>query len=231
MVLRATPYAVLIVIAAVSGCDRSPRITAPSPIPAAPQAVLEISPSPEAPLGAAGYTPFIFDASASTGDRLRYQIEFGDGEVSGAAVAQHVAPTDGRRTARLTVTDRRGRISQVEHDYFAAAIETRSLTFWHVGLGGRRDISITLRQDGANLSGLMQMKADALRNVPLIGRLSGDRDVVIRSADGAIEMAGSLEWRTPDDINYSQARVVLRLTIRGGPADGESVRMTWADPY
>ncbi len=218
----------------VAGCARSPASPGPFPSPTssvAPQAVLRISPGPDAPLGAAGYTPFVFDASASTGDGLTYRIDFGDGQSADTTITTHIVGTAGAKTARLTVTDRMGRTAVSEQTYFAAEIQNRSATFWFARLDDGRTVQLTLKRAGANLSGLLQIPSDDLRNVPISGRLTGDRDVVLRTFDGAIEMSGSLQWKDEADINFSEARVRLRMTLRGGPADGATALMLYADPY
>jgi hypothetical protein len=172
----------------------------------------------------------VFDASSSTGDGLSYRIEFGDGQQTTSATASHVAEA-GEHTARLTVTDREGRTAITEQKYFAAKVENRSGTFWFVSLDGVRALELYLRVDGANVTGWLEMSRDNLRNVPIVGSLSGERNLTLRSNDGAIEMSGSLTWSDPADINFSQARVRIRLSVRGGPADGATVLMSYADPF
>ena len=232
MPIRLARYALALSVGLVIGCNKSPASPDPiGPAPsAAPQAVLRISPGPaEAPLGAEAHTPFVFDGSASTGDGLTYQIEFGDGESASASVASHVVGSAGERTARLTVTDRHGRTAVAEQPYFVAKVETNyPYTYWQGNYTDGKAVRITLKRDGTTFSGLAHIFGT--RNIPISGHMSGDRDLVLRSNDGGIEMLGALEWED-GHVRFSQVRVAVRLTIRGGHADGVTVLLGSVDTY
>jgi hypothetical protein len=192
--------------------------------------VLSISPGPaDAPLGAEGHTTFVFDASASTGDRLTYQIDFGDGHAAASAVASHVVEASGGRTARLTVTDRQGRTAVAERPYFVARVETNyPFTFWQGTYTEGKSVRITLNRAGSTFSGLAHVFGTL--NIPITGQMTGDRDLVLRSNDGRIEMVGTLEWEEGRP-RFSQVSVALRVTIRGGPADGITLLLDSVDTY
>lgn len=78
----------------------------------------------------------MFNASASTGaGPLTYTLEFGDGTSGSTAIATHTlamrAGGGYPLLATLTATDALGRSATVTREYFAAALEQPSGTFWH----------------------------------------------------------------------------------------------------
>jgi hypothetical protein len=232
--------ALLAVTALAAGCAPAPAapapsVPAPTVLPAAPQAVLAIRSDASPALGITGFTPLLFDASGSTGAGLIYFVEYGDGATSSEAVTSHVSgvPSETRRgrkqTARLTVSDRFGRSDTVTLDYFIASVW--SVDFWYCHTGDNR--SIWIRQDGSSLSGTYRgpenrYPALVLR---LTGSLSDQRTVHLRSEDGSIEFHGSVEWRQDLPFSFDQSKAMLRLTMRGGKADGETLEFRWADLY
>jgi hypothetical protein len=175
----------------------------------------------------------VFDGSASTGDGLIYRLEFGDGTSADTAVATRVVDIgqQGRKSARLTVTDRLGRSATAERLFFLAEVRNVSGGDWFGSIEDRSIIVRFTRRDGVNLSGWLEMPRHGLTNVPITALLTGDRDLVIRTGDGAIEMLGRIEWRDapPPDFSEIQGRVQMRLSIRGGPADGATTLMRWDD--
>jgi hypothetical protein len=228
----------------VAACGQAPP-SAPSPPPTPPAA----PPVPGAPpkavlsLGADDLNPplaitnydMLFDASRSTGDGLTYLLEFGDGTSSTQVAALHASPVSTRRTARLTVTDRFGRTDSIARDYFLAIVDNTGCcsTSWVHTLINTPDnlvvLRLTLRQEGAALSGTYRGEDRVFRQ--LTGTLNRDRAIVLRTADGSIELTGGVEWREPGRENFSQAGIRLRLTIKGGTLDGKAIDFLYSDPF
>jgi hypothetical protein len=187
-------------------------------------------------LGIVGFTPLRFDASASTGEGLSYVIEFGDGQTSTAPVSSHVSgnPAELRRgrvqSARLTIVDRLGRSAAVSVPYFIAAVKT--VDFWH-GREGQLGHHVYLDQDGDRLTGTYRGPDNRLPEpvARLSGTLSDERTVHLRSADGAFEFTGSLEWRDGVPSLLGQGRVVLRLKLGGSRGTGKTIDFEWVDAY
>lgn len=235
-VLRKLPWCTVLLAA---GCAASPTNPAPSPsteVAAAPVASLTIRSDATPVLGIGGFTPFTFDASASTGADLIYFLEFGDGKTSTERVATHTtdlpADRDGhKRTARLTVSDRLGRSSSVTQDYFVASVPT--VDFWYSpSPGGRFHHRLFLRQEGDRITGTYSGPENAApgSSWQLTGRLTGTRGIELQTENGRIVLTGSLEWAA-GDVNMSQVRVVLRMAVRGGDSDGRTIDFRWADIY
>jgi hypothetical protein len=229
-----------------AGCGQAPPSapsapsapTAPSAPPGTgvpPKAVLSLGADDlNPPLAVTNYD-MLFDGSRSTGDGLTYLLDFGDGTSSTQVAALHASPVSMRRTARLTVTDRFGRTDSVTRDYFLANLDNSGCcsTSWAHTLISTYDnvvaLRLTLRQDGAALSGTYRGEDRVFRQVT--GTLRGDRSVFLRTDDGSIELTGAVEWKEPGRENFSQAGVTLRLTVRGGPLNGKVFDFSYHDPF
>lgn len=117
----------LLVLAAVTACGNGSStvtslVTPTTALPAPPQARLSIVGAAANDLVAyavVGVTPVRFDATASTGERLTYVIDFGDGsDPVTSSSATHVFSKVGRFTAQATVADRAGCINQAGLENF-----------------------------------------------------------------------------------------------------------------
>src|SRR6185436_4426628 len=104
----------------LTGCGRSSPPTAPTPAPgpgAGPQASFKLTVdslgSQEALTDASEVT---VDAGASTGEGLRYLVDFGDGFTSTEPVARHVYRAAGTYRITVTLTDATGRIAAASRE-------------------------------------------------------------------------------------------------------------------
>lgn len=227
----------------VAGCGRTtpaapsspPTIPGAPSVPAAPpKAVLAVGVEGAIPILTVTNYELTFDASRSTGDGLTYLLEFGDGASSTQPFARHGSPLVTRRTARLTVTDRLGRTDSTAQDYFLAHVDNTGCgTGWYYSFpyrnGASPTLSLTLRQEGASISGTYR-GLDLVRRT-ITGTISGDRGVTMRTTDGSIELNGGLVWNQPVGEYMSQYGVTLRLTIKGGDLDGQVFDFFWNDPF
>ncbi len=107
------------------------------------------------------------------------------------------------------------------------------LTSWNHTLpytnGTNPVLSLTLRQDGAALSGSYQ-GLDRVRRA-VTGTITGDRGITLRTTDGSTELTGAVEWREAGRDIISQYSVTLRLAIKGGGLDGQVFDFLWNDPF
>jgi hypothetical protein len=181
-------------------------------------------------VGIWGFTPIVFDATASSGKGLAYRIDFGDGANGAAPVTTHVPKPDFwnsrrldqdllRLTSTLTVTDERGQTSMdvQEYDVLLLASPLGPPVFWLNVLGPSDTNSVRkvffYRQDGATLTGSYLGPEGSSS---LTATLSGQRDIRIRLSDIDVELGG--EFHLEDDLSGS--RRFMRLAVRGGPANG-----------
>lgn len=214
---------------------------APPPLPAAPKAVLTVGRGDSTPpFAVVNVTQLLFDASRSEGDGLTYLVEYGDGATSTEPVTTHrvngspsaIAPRD-QRTAKLTVTDRHGRTDSTTQPYFLVSIHTDVGygTFWHGNQTRAGYINLSLKQDGATLSG-GYWGWDNVRTIngPVTGVLADDRAIRLKTVDGVIEFIGAVELR-PSLPPAAWHDPILRLSIRGGALNGSVIEFEFADPY
>lgn len=227
--------------AACSTTATAPAPTPPAPVAAAPVAAFAIRTGGPEVLAVGGFTTVTVDASASTGDGLHFEVDFGDGATATTAVSSHVAAPatrlEGeRRTARVTVTDRLGRSHSAMQDYFVVNLGTDSSWFT---MPSAHALKLTV--DGPGLTGWHTSPengfiGDLRRSRRLIGRLTGSHGLDVSTDDGAFSFVGSVVWRTPPSAEawangMYQENVRLRLTVRGGIHDGETFDFRYSDPY
>ena len=186
-----------------------------------------------------GLTPFIFDASTSSGASLSYVLEFGDGEYTREFRASHAAlrcgPTSscpvsyrGSLTARLVTTDQFGRFD-VAAQTFGPVVE---LLDWCCGskwfnnfenpINGSsewRELRF-LSHDGRSVTGSYRHPDAA--DSPFVGTFDGAGGIELTLLGGGITFKGSL---VPHPSYSSYA--ALELTLRGGSADGTTLLFTW----
>src|SRR5690606_23488708 len=148
--------------------------------------------------GVAGYTPLVFDASASIGTGLRYLIDFGDGSSSTNVIATHVGVQgEQSRVARLTVTDAVGRTASAEAPYYLLSVRPSGVRpggGFHVAEQGT--LSPSLVQDGKSVSGRYSERGPTHADLPFTGTLIGDRTMTLRTEDGSVVLEGNFAWRT-----------------------------------
>src|SRR6185436_9755669 len=93
----------------IGACDHAATLTQPSGTPgvtgpANPQLAVRID-SRGSAVAIGGVSEVTFDARATPGDKLRYEIQFGDGGSATTALATHVYAASGTFTTTLTVID------------------------------------------------------------------------------------------------------------------------------
>jgi len=142
------------------------------------------------------------DASATPGDKLKFEIQFGDGQSVTTPLATHVYRTEGTFVATLTVTDAAGRqasaseqivIRSLKGSWFNAGINTQARRI------ESHRITIT-QQDGIELRGAYSFLGE--RDQPLTGQLGPNRHIKL-IADGGTLFEGEL----PTDFPASTIRL------------------------
>lgn len=222
-------------LAIAGGCGRSTTVgpsTLPVPLPDPPRAALSVGATTPA-LVLVGQ-PLTFDASASTGEGLTYQLEFGDGQVVSEPIALHATSRASRLTARLTVRDRLGRGDTGSVPYLVVAVD-EPLFWFHNSRDGNRNTTTTrrffLRQGETGASGTYSgPEGNGLR---VTGVFTGERGLRLVADDGTMEWSGGVEWRADTDHHWglSASGVVLRLRVVRGSTEGAEFDFHYADPY
>jgi hypothetical protein len=195
-------------------------------LPAAPHAVLKVGSESSALVidGAA----VIFDASASTGDGLKYHLDFGDGQSSTQPVVFHRPATAWSRRATLTVSDRANQTATSTVEYRIASLDEP--LFWanFTKTDAEDARRLYVRREGTTFTG--KWRTSETGNFDLTARITGERTVEFVTADGETRLSGSVEWR-PSSFTGKALLVFLRLRIHGGPEDGATFDFIAADPY
>lgn len=167
------------------------------------------------------FTPILFDASGSTGQNLRYSIEFGDGAVTTASETFHACAREGLLQSRLSVVDRFGRVSTTPaapfvcvnlFDMFSSWVDTSSRPPFQ----SPRWISFT-SHTGGTLAGFYR---DRSGQRGITGTLHGQHGITIVSDDGTVTLVGDVllkDTLTAKSLFYNRH---LILRVRGGEADG-----------
>ena len=220
---RRSRYCLFLTLA-VGGCSGTPSAptppaeTAPAQTSgAAPVAVVKLTVDSLGSLEAvAAVSEVMFDAGESTGTRLRYRIDFGDGSVGSDRLARHVYAAPGTYHVTVTVTDEGNRTATTTRDVVVGS----PLGLWvHSGYFARinrvevRSLAITA-QDGATLRGVLTK--DSTGRTPFNGVITADRRVRF-TLEGTTE---SLEGAIPSMLTSDGS--AWPLALRGGALDGES---------
>jgi hypothetical protein len=220
---------------------RNPSPTQPSAPPpdapaAAPTARLAVSYDAlftgEATMG---MTPITFDGSLSQGERLSYVIEFGDGARAEVATATHVIDQKGSFTARLTVTDRFGRVDITEQVVKVGSFTDHTGLQGYVGwtnylehnpaMGGRSEQRVLdfLTHDGRRFTGRYRHPDCCGRYSLFHGTVDGAGGIEFALDDGTIVFTGRAIHNTPSPL--------MRLGLNGGSADGLTLDFNFSSYY
>jgi hypothetical protein len=190
----------------------------------------------------AGVTEITFDASGSGGDQLSYIIEYGDGDVSREAISVHavlnLAPTF--PVARVTVTDRFGRFAVASQPFGPVTCLCTGIPDYFF-LGSRWENKITNAAANRDELRVIQIRPEAGLTISgrywhpegtsssFTGTLDGHGGIVMTLVGGGITFSGSVDF-VEDRAGSHTYRYHLRLTARGGSADGLTLNFVWI-PY
>lgn len=223
--MRAALLLITVLVAASCSSPSAPptqvtQVPAPTPTSAAPRAAMTVGKLSPALVWFG--QPTVFDASTSSGDGLRYHIDFGDGTSADGPTVAHVSQSDQEnQKATLTVMDAFGRTDAVTVPVMVVRADT-ALFWFHES--NRR---VSLRQAGDSVSGSFSSPAG---NLKVIGRVLDDRRIEMESEDGRVRLTGTTEWAQSGKLG-SANKVILRLRVSGGPDDGQTFEFRYANPY
>jgi PKD repeat protein len=218
-----------VALALAAGCACSPA----APSDTTPVAVVRIlHGTGNPPLAIEGYTALTFDGTRSTGRGLKYSWNFGDGDSSSEPLASHVS-NNARllMMATLTVTDERGRQSSASAFYYVASVEKGGPFVWRARVTTRSDVALTdVKMDGTRISGKYWESVQGQGGIsrPFTGTLSGANTIIVRTLDGSVELTGQMDWVAADGVRSEPG---LRLSARGGMANGVTLLFVHDDPY
>jgi len=182
-----------------------------------------------------GMTPITFDGSLSQGERLTYLIEFGDGGSAAAPTAIRAIDLDGSFTARLTVTDRFGRVdtaqqvirigSFTDHPGIVGYAGWANYLEHNPAMGGRSEQRVLefLTHDGRRFTGRYRHPDCCGRYSPFHGTVDGAGGIEFVLDDGTISFSGRAIHDTPSPL--------MRLGLKGGSADGLALDFTFSGYY
>jgi hypothetical protein len=177
--------------------------------------------------------PATFDASGSTGSGLTYRIEFGDGAEATLPVASYAPQARDwsyQLTAKLTVTDTLGRTDVASVPFTLVSLRSPSGGFWEQREPGvtPAERRIWLVQTGPTLSGLYRgpESGDPRTDLQVTGTVVGDRKVNLTVAGGLVELTGTVEWRSG-----GWDGVEMRLEVKGGSANGQTLKFVAYEPF
>jgi hypothetical protein len=174
-----------------------------------------------------GLTPIKYDVSRSTGERLSYVIEYGDGEHTTEPVSFHKSGRGGDLVSRLVVADRLARVNVTTTRLSVASLRDGGGSGWYAAFfnpatGEHEFRQLTfLSHEGAYLIGHYRHPDGGLSDFQ--GALSGENEVRLNLKLGGIEFTGKIirsgsyhTWR-------------MSLLLRGGSADGRTLDFSFDD--
>jgi len=181
--------------------------------------------SHRSPAAILGLSPVRFSATGSSGDGAQYVIEFGDGEFTTESTGIHRCTVAGEVESYVTVIDRFGRAN------------SRSRRFWCIDLYSRGSWIYTSRLPEAHEQRSLSFFKHSDQYVqgvyrhpdgnlsPFTGTLTGERSVRFVLDGGGIEFTGDI---IIGDLTWMRH---MDLRLRGGSADGRTLRFLFYEPY
>jgi len=178
------------------------------------------------PAAILGLSPVHYSAAASTADRPTYVIEFGDGGFSTETTTVHPCTRSGFLTARVTVIDRFARSGAKARDLQCVDLSGYS-GYWsytptYPEPYEHRMLSFRPHQD-RNVEGFYRHPDGGVSHFS--GVLTGERGIHLVLDGGGIEFTGEIIIGDPTWIRS------MSLTLKGGSADGKTLRFSYAEPY
>jgi hypothetical protein len=163
-----------------------------------------------------GFTPVRFSAADSSGDSLRYILEFGDGQFTTESTATHACGVaDYGVESRATVIDRFGRIDSRTNRFRCVNLARYPYSTYWSSIRNPITNRIELRwlridsQVGAALNGRYTHPEGTVSR--FYGVLSAERDIRLTLEGGGIELLGQISLSDSPPI---------RARMKGGSADG-----------
>jgi len=177
-----------------------------------------------------GLTSIKYDVSRSTGDRLSYVIEYGDGEHTTEPASFHRSGQAGDLVVRMVAADRFGRVKVTTTPLRVESLTDCCGSGWYhrfesnpvTGQFEVRGLVFRSHQ-GADVTGYYRHPSGWVSGFH--GRLSGENEIRLNLDLGGIEFTGTI-LRPLSNAYYSWR---LRLLLHGGSADGMTLDFFWDD--
>jgi hypothetical protein len=184
-----------------------------------------------------GYSPIFFDATASQGDHLTYEIDFGDGSTSSGpeSAITHPCRIAGLLTSRLTVRDDLGRASTAIARFPCVNLVNTIVYGWTNSIQNLQSKRYEFRrlsfesQAGSTVRGYYTHPEGNASHFS--GSLSGDRTITLTLDEGTITFTGDVLLNDQySETSYFESRY-LRLLVKGGSADGQTLIFNQYNPF
>src|SRR5262249_38340654 len=142
--------------------------------------------------------------------KLRYQVNYGDGNSSTQALSKHVYANTGTFHVGVTVTDAAGRASSAAKDVSVAVVTGAWFQFGVNDAMHRFEARrISIEQEGTQVRGTYVAYGEADRRIT--GQLTADRRITLTTDDGAVRLDGTLP-PSLSDAGYSVTLTPLGST-------------------
>ena len=175
-----------------------------------------------------GLTPIKYDVSRSTGDRLSYVVEYGDGQHTTEPVSAHKSGRAGQLVSRLVVADRFARVNVTTTPLSVASLRESGGSGWYTSafvnpVTGQPESRWLYfgSHEGAHVTGLYRHPDGG--HSTFHGLLSGDNGIRMSLELGGIEFTGTI---VEPGVYYGWR---MTLLLRGGSADGQTLTFFFYD--
>ncbi|HEX7793241.1 MAG TPA: PKD domain-containing protein [Vicinamibacterales bacterium] len=149
--------------------------------------------------------------------KLRYQVDYGDGQSSPQTGPKHVYASTGTFHVTVTVTDAAGRQASTAQDVSVSAVNGAWFQFGINEVAHRFETRrLSIEQDGTQVRGTYSANGDPDRRIA--GQLTAGRRITLATDDGSVKFEGELP------VSLSDAGYPLTL-IPAGSADGQAFRL------
>jgi hypothetical protein len=141
------------------------------------------------------------DPTAPANSKVRYQVDYGDGQSSQEAVSKHVYGAAGTFHVTVTATDAAGRTSSATQDVSVGVVNGAWFQFGINEAVHRFEARrLSLSQNGTEVRGTYAAYGEPDRGIT--GRLTANRQIGLTTDDGAVRLEGVLP-RALNDPGYS----------------------------
>jgi PKD domain-containing protein len=149
------------------------------------------------------------DATVPGNTKLRYQVDYGDGQSSTQPVSKHVYADAGTFHLTVTMTDAVGRKSSVSQDVSVGVVNGAWFQFGvNEAIHRFEARRLSINQDGTQILGTYVAYGEPDRRIT--GQLTANRQITLTTDDGAVKFDGVLPF------SLSDAGYPVTLTPLGG---------------
>jgi PKD domain-containing protein len=184
-------------LASCSRPSQSPTAPSSSPTPLGGPPLSVLVDGQRDATAIAGVSEVAVDATAAGDAKLRYQVDYGDGQSSTQAVSKHVYANAGTFHLTVTISDASGRKSMRAQDVSVAVVTGAWFQFGVNDTIHRFEARrISIEQDGTQVRGTYVAFGEPDRRIT--GQLTANRRITLTTDDGAARMDGMLPLALSD---------------------------------